>query len=222
MKGYLVNTVTVMLGSFAGIYFGKKIKDEVTEKVFNVLGFITIFLGIKMTLTGKDIIIIVLSLVIGTLAGSLIDLEVKVSSSLEKLKRSFKKEGKIEGFLIASVLFCVGSMTIIGSIKDGLYNDATLIKIKSVMDGFASFVLSSRYGIPVAFSSLTVLVVQGTITISSGYLAGLSQSFISNLDGVGGIIVLSLGFNLLKIKNIKTLDMLPSLVFLPIFSLWLD
>ncbi len=222
MKGYIYNTITVMAGSFIGYYFGKKIGEKVKDEVFNVLGLITIFLGIKMTLLGQDLIIIVLSLVLGTFIGSLINLEDRVFLALDKIRKSFNKEGKIEGFLVASTLFCVGSMTIIGSIKDGLYNDGTIIKIKSVMDGFASIILTAKYGLSVIFSAFTVFFIQGMLTMFSSYLKGLPTSFMANLDGVGGIIVLSIGFNLLNIKKIKTFNMLPAILILPIISLWLS
>lgn len=222
MKGYILNTLTVIFGSLIGFYFGKKINERVKENIFNALGLITIFLGIKMTLMGKNMITIVLSIVIGTFTGSILNLEDNVSAILEKLKIFLGKKGRTDGFLIASTLFCVGSMTIIGSIKDGLYNDATLINIKSIMDGFASILLTAKYGLSVIFSAVTVFLVQGVLTISSEYLKELPQSFVSNLDGVGGIIVLSIGFNLLNIKNIKTFDMLPSLLFLCILSIWLS
>lgn len=222
MKGYVLNTVTVVTGSLFGFYFGKKIKETVKNEIFNALGLITIFLGIKMVLSGNNLILIVLSIVIGTLIGSLLNLEERLSIFTDKIKNFWSSSGKTEGFLFASTLFCVGSMTIIGSIKDGLYDDSTLIKIKSIMDGFASILLTAKYGLSVIFSALTVFVIQGILTHSSVYLKELPTAFISNLDGVGGIIILSIGFNLLNLKKIKTLDMLPSLIVLIILSLWLD
>ncbi len=221
MKGYLLNTITVLFGSLIGVYVGKRISDQIKESVFNALGLITIFIGIKMALQGKDIIIIVLSVVLGTLAGALIGLEDNVSIVVDRVKsRYFPEDSNSQGFIVATTLFCVGSMTIIGSLKDGLYNDPTLIQTKSVMDGFASIILTARYGISVAFSALSVFVIQGGITILSKYLPLFSDRFIHNLDGVGGILILSIGFNLLNITTIKTLDLLPSIIILPVM-LWL-
>jgi uncharacterized membrane protein YqgA involved in biofilm formation len=112
-------------------------------------------------------------------------------------------------------------MTIIGSLKDGLYHDGTLIRTKSVMDGFASFILASRYGPPVAFSAATVLVIQGALTIFSGSLTFLTtQRIMNNIDGVGGIIVLAIGLNLLKLKALKTIDMLPGIILIVLYGLW--
>lgn len=222
MKGYLFNSLLVVTGSVLGLLAGKKIHDEVKEIVFIVLGLVTGFVGIKMSLQGSDIIPMVFALVLGTFAGSIMKLEDRLHGNLNRLNDSFLS-GKydIEGFLVASTLFCVGSMTIIGSLKDGLYNDGMLIKTKSVMDGFASFILASRYGPSVALSAITVLFVQGLLTIFSGVLTFLAtEQMMNNIDGVGGIIVLAIGFNLLKLKTIKTIDMLPSLVLIVLYGLW--
>jgi hypothetical protein len=223
MKGYLFNSLLVAGGSGLGLLVGKKITDTVKNEVFNVLGLITAFVGIKMSLNGSDIIPIVFTLVLGCFAGSALRLEDRLHGQLNRLNESYLS-GKydIEGFLVASTLFCVGSMTIIGSLKDGLYNDGTLIKTKSVLDGFASFVLASRYGPSVAFSAVTILVMQGALTIFSGSLTFLTaQRIMNNIDGVGGIIVFAIGLNLLKLKTIRTIDMLPAIVLIVVYGVWI-
>jgi uncharacterized membrane protein YqgA involved in biofilm formation len=222
MKGYLFNALLVVGGSLLGLLVGRKIHDNVKDAVFNVLGLVTAFVGIKMALNGSDIIPIVFALVIGSFIGSALKLEDRVHGALNSLNDSYLS-GKydIEGFLVASTLFCVGSMTIVGSLKDGLYNDSTLIKTKSVLDGFASFVLASRLGPSVAFSAITIIVIQGILTYSSAFLTMLtSQWMMNNIDGVGGIIILAIGLNLLKLKTIKTIDMLPSLLLVVLYGLW--
>jgi uncharacterized protein len=220
MKGYLFNGLLVVVGSMLGLLVGKKVRDAVKDEVFNALGLVTAFVGIKMSLNGSDIIPIVFSLVLGCFAGSILKLEDRLHGQLNRLNESYLS-GKynIEGFLVASTLFCVGSMTIIGSLKDGLYNDGTLIKTKSVLDGFASFVLASRYGLSVAFSAVTVLVIQGALTLFSGSLTFLTaQQMMNNIDGVGGLIILAIGLNLLKLKTIKTVDMLPSIILIILYG----
>lgn len=222
MKGYLFNTLLVTGGSLLGLFAGRKINDRVKDEVFNVLGMVTVFVGLKMSLNGNDIIPIVFALVIGTFLGSALRLEDRLHGALNNLNNTYLS-GKydIEGFLVASTLFCVGSMTIIGSLKDGLYNDATLIKTKSVLDGFASFVLASRLGPSVAFSAITVLVIQGLLTYSSASLTMLTSPWMmSNIDGVGGIIILAIGLNLLKLKSIKTIDMLPAILLVVLYGIW--
>lgn len=126
-------------------------------------------------------------------------------------------------FLLRARFFCVGSTAIIGSLKDGLYNDSILIKTKSVLDGFASIVLASRYGPSVAFSAISVLLLQGALTIYSTSLTFLTtQRMMNSIDGIGGIIILDIGLNLLKLKTIKTIDMLPSIVLIVLYGLCLD
>ena len=222
MKGYLFNALLVIAGSVLGLLVGRKIQDNVKDEVFNVLGMVTAFMGIKVSLNGSDIVPIVFTLVLGCFAGSALRLEDRLHGQLNRLNESYLS-GKydIEGFLTASTLFCVGSMTIIGSLKDGLYNDGTLIKTKSVLDGFASFVLASHYGPSVAFSAVTVLVIQGALTIFSGSLTFLAAPrMMNNIDGVGGIIILAIGLNLLKLKTIKTIDMLPSIILIMLYGIW--
>ena len=222
MKGYLFNSLLVVIGSMLGMLAGKKVPDGVKDAVFNVLGLVTLYVGIKMSLNGTDVIPSSSRLALGTIAGSALRIEDRTSGALKRLNGAYLS-GKydIEGFLMASTLFCVGSMTIIGSLKDGLSNDGTLIRTKSVMDGFASFILASRYGVSVAFSALTVLVVQGALTIFSGSLTFLTtRSMMNNIDGVGGMIVLAIGLNLLRLKTIKTIDMLPGLVLIVLYGLW--
>jgi len=224
MKGYVFNSLLVAAGSMLGLLAGKRIHDEVKDAVFSVLGLVTVFVGVRMGLNGSDIIPIVFAIVLGTFAGSALKLEDRLHKHLNRLNSSYLAGNyDIDGFLMASTLFCVGSMTIIGSLKDGLYNDGTLIRTKSVMDVFASFILASRYGPSVAFSALSVLVMQGGLTLCSRSLTFLSTPWMmNNVDGVGGIIVIAIGMNLLKLKTIKTLDMLPSLLLIVAYGLWLS
>jgi uncharacterized membrane protein YqgA involved in biofilm formation len=222
MKGYIFNGILVAGGSLIGLFAGKKFHEDNKEAVFSVLGLVTAFVGLKMSMNGSDVIPIVFCLVLGMFTGSVFRIEDRVNDALNGLNHSwFSGKYDTEGFLIASTLFCVGSMTIIGSLKDGLYSDGTLIKTKSVMDGFASFLLASRYGKSVVFSAVTVFAVQGALTLFSGHLTFLtSQRMMNNIDGVGGVIVLAIGLNLLKLKSIKTIDMLPALALIVLYGLW--
>jgi uncharacterized membrane protein YqgA involved in biofilm formation len=222
MKGYVFNSLLVVGGSMLGLVAGNKVRENIKESVFSVLGLVTAFVGLKMSLTGSDIIPIVFCLVLGVFAGSSLRIEDRLNDALNGLNRSwFSGAYNAEGFLITSTLFCVGSMTIIGSLKDGLYNDGTLIKTKAIMDGFASFLLASRYGRSVALSAVTIFSVQGALTLFSGHLSFLASTrMMNNIDGAGGVIVLAIGLNLLKLTSIKTIDMLPALVLIVLYGLW--
>jgi len=221
MKGYILNSIFVLVGSFIGLFLGRHINEKIKNSVFNALGLFTFFIGIKIALSCKDIIPVVFCIVLGTFLGSFFNIEENLSLFLEKLnKKISSSKGNIEGFITASTLFCVGSMTIIGSIKDGLYNDALLIKTKSVMDGFASIILSSKYGVSVVYSVASVFIIQGVLTMFSTQLTVLaSNKMMEYIDGVGGILVLGIAFNLLNLKEIKTLNMLPSLIFIIMYGL---
>jgi uncharacterized membrane protein YqgA involved in biofilm formation len=221
MKGYVFNSLLVAGGSALGLVAGKKVGETTKETVFSVLGLVTLYVGIRMSLHGSEVLPMVFALVLGTFAGSLMRIEERIHGALNGLNTSYLSgEYNIEGFLVASTLFCVGSMTIIGSLKDGLSNDGTLIRTKSVMDGFASFIIASRYGPSVAFSAVTVLVIQGALTVFSDALSFLAtERMMNNIDGVGGIIVLAIGLNLLKLKTIKTIDMLPGLALIVLYGL---
>jgi uncharacterized membrane protein YqgA involved in biofilm formation len=222
MKAYLFNSILVAGGSAAGLVAGRKIGENIKDAVFDVLGLVTAYVGLKMSFNGSDIIPIVFCLVLGSFMGNLIRLEDRVTHFLNRMNAAyFSGRYNTEGFLVASTLFCVGSMTIIGSLKDGLYNDGTIIETKSVMDCFAAMLLASRYGWSVTFSAFTVLVIQGALTVFSEYLTFLApERMMNNIDGVGGIIVLAIGLNLLKIKRIRTVDMLPSLILIVMYGIW--
>ncbi len=222
MKGYILNTILVIAGTITGLFIGKRIDERIKTAVFNALGLITLFVGFKMALSCKDIVPVVFSVVLGTFVGTMAKIEEGVTKLLVGLNERFSQgKASIEGFIAASILFCVGSMTIIGSIKDGLYGDSTLIKTKSVMDGFASVILASRYGMSVMYAAVTVFVIQGALTVFSGTLYFLaSQKMMGFIDGVGGIMVLGIGLNLLNLKSLKTMNMLPSLIIVILYGLW--
>lgn len=224
MKGYILNTFFVLSGSVLGLFIGKKINNNVKDAVFNTLGILTLLIGIKMAISSQDVVALAFCVVLGTFLGTSINIEERITNVLNRLSSNyFNGKTNLEGFIVASTLFCVGSMTIIGSIKDGLYNDTLLIKTKSVMDGFAAIILTSKFGISVIFSALTVFIIQGAVTIFSQHLTTLaSPKMMGFIDGIGGIIVIGIALNLLNLKHIKTLDMLPSLVFIVIYGLWLS
>lgn len=221
MKGFIFNTIFVLIGGSAGLLLEKKIDERVKNTIFDALGLFTLYIGIKMAFSCKDAIPVVFSIVLGTFLGTLFSIEEKVTNFLDKINANFLKgKTNMEGFIVASTLFCIGSMTIIGSLKDGLYHDATLIKTKSIMDGFASLILSSKYGLSVLYSAASVFLIQGGLTLFSTKLTFLSSvKVMEYIDGTGGIIVVAIGLNLLNLKNIKTLNMLPSLLIVFLYSL---
>ncbi|WP_245530541.1 DUF554 domain-containing protein [Pseudothermotoga thermarum] len=211
-----VNTLTVVAGSTIGILIGKSIPDRFRSILFQAVGLTTVGIGVKMTLSTSSFIVVLLALASGALVGELVKLEDKIAS-IGRFSKDPKKFSA--GFVAASTLFLVGPMTIIGSIQAGLINDGTLIYVKSTLDFISSIVLASLYGLGVLFSALAVFVVQGSLVLFASKLGFLTESaYLSNLTGVGGLIVVAIGIRLLELKDVKTGNLLPALAFSPLFD----
>jgi uncharacterized membrane protein YqgA involved in biofilm formation len=231
MTGTLINMVTVLIGGTLGLIVGGRLPDRARETVIAALGLFTIAVGIMLFIEGvqvegEQVLIPLLSLLIGGLLGEWWRLEDRLKSLGAALEARFaggsgtvtEENRFIRGFLTASLLFCIGPLTIIGSIQDGLTGNYELLAIKSVLDGFAAMALASSFGIGVLFSVLVVLVVQGGISL----LASQAQLFftevmIAELTVVGGVLLLGLAISaLLELRPIRTANLLPALLVSPL------
>jgi len=222
MKGTLVNTATVILGSSVGLLVGVRLPEKINTIVMHALGLATLLIGFKMAFKTENILLVIGSLAIGGIIGEILKLE----EGLEKLGDFIKKKVKSEsgsfvlGFVTSSLVFCLGPMTIVGSIQDGVSGDASVLYAKSLLDGFASMVFASSLGVGVLFSSLTVLLFQGSLTILGSRLSFLLRPAILNeLTATGGLIVVGIGIYLLGIKKIKVGNFLPALAVVVILAL---
>ena len=216
MKGTLVNTATVMVGSGIGLWVGHRLPENIKRIVLQAMGLVTILLGIQMALKTESVLILIGSLVLGGITGELLKIEEALEKVGEYLKRRVKSESSnfVLGFVSASLLFCVGPMTIVGSLEDGMSGKADLLYIKSVLDGFASLILSSSLGIGVLFSFLTVLFFQGSLTLLGGQLQFLlRENIINEMSAAGGLLIVGIGLQLLEIKKIKVANLLPTLLY---------
>lgn len=221
MNGTIVNVVTVLIGSSLGILLKSKLPQKLIKTVFQALGLFTLALGFMMALKANDLLVIVFSLVFGAIIGESIDLEKKTDVLTNKLKRKIKVKDErfTEGLLTAFLLFCMGSMTILGAFDEGMKGDDTLLVTKAVMDGFAAMALASAFGIGVAFSAIPLLIYQGGLTLFAGYLGTFfSEAMITELTAVGGILLIGLGINILEIKKIKIFNIIPALVLVVLFT----
>ena len=214
------------MGSLFGLLFSRRITDRFKTVIYVGIGMFTLVIGVMMALETTRILFVGLSIVIGGLLGSWWKVEGGILRMGEFLQARFEKREGGEGntfalgFLNASILFCVGSMTIVGSFRAGAEGNLDLILTKSVMDGFMAILLTAAMGIGVAFSILTILVYQGGLTLLAGLIAPyVSELVLSELSGTGGILVMMIGFNLLKLKEIKTGDFLPALLVILVFVL---
>ncbi len=222
MLGTIINTVTVLAGSSAGLLLGKKIGESGKDTVFQVVGLFTFYLGISMALETRNPIGLILGLLTGTLLGERLGLEETLEGAAERLRQRIGGDSNfVEGLMTAFLTFCVGPMTIIGSIRDGM-GDPSIIMAKSVMDGFASMAYAAALGPGVVFSSIPLFLFQGSLSIVGSLIgASLPEAAIGDLTGAGGVILLGLALNLLKVRRIKVGNMLPSLLMAPLISvLW--
>ncbi|NDL67766.1 DUF554 domain-containing protein [Anaerotalea alkaliphila] len=215
MIGTFVNVGTVVAGSLIGLLLHARLSERVTKIAFQAIGLFTLMLGLQMALQVQNVLVMIFALIIGSVSGELLDVEAGFNKAGDQVKRIFKSSHDrfTEGIVTAFLLFCMGSLTILGAIQEGTGHAPTLLLTKSIMDGFASIALSSTLGIGVLFSAIPLLVYQGGLTLFAGLLENvLDEAFIQEVVACGGILLMGLGFNLLEIKRIKVANMLPSLL----------
>ena len=220
--GSIVNALTVIVGSTIGLITGNKLPDRFKGIIFQAVGLATLVLGMQMAFEVKDFVIFIFSLIFGAIIGEAIHLETRMEQLSEWLKARvrIKNERFTEGLITAFLIFCVGSMTFVGAINEGLTGDRTLILSKSVLDGFTSMVLASVYGVGVLFSVIPLFLVQSSLTLlATPFQAFFTELLIAQLTAVGGALILAIGFNLLEIKKIKTMNLLPGLLVVVILTL---
>ena len=229
MVGTLVNTAAVIAGSAAGLLVGRRLPERMVGIVFQALGLVTIAIGITMALDMQNMLLAVVSLVMGAVIGEWIGIDKyleRFSGWLHRTSGGAKNgdtaasSGRFtEGFVTATMLFCIGSMSILGSIEDGMGQTPTLLYTKSIMDATSSLILASTLGIGVMFASVSVLVYQGGLTLLAAFVMRfMTEPMIADMTGVGGILIIGLGINLLKLKEVNVVNMLPSLLIVVLLS----
>jgi hypothetical protein len=229
MTGTLLNVATVLLGGALGLFFGARLSDHLKSTVVSGMGLFTAALGVQMFFKTENALIVLGALLIGALLGEWWKIEDHLQNLGHTLEQRFMPDPQpgaasrfVRGFLTASLLFCVGPMTILGSIQDGLSGDYNLLAVKSVLDGFASLAFASTLGPGVLFSSLVVLIYQGGISLLAAQLNTLiSPAMMNEMTAAGGVILLGLALSsLLEIKRIRMGNFLPALAIAPLL-VWL-
>lgn len=225
MVGTLANAGAIVAGSVIGIVIHSRLPQKMIDIVFQGIGLFTLAIGISMSLHAQSMVLVVVSIVSGGVIGQIFDIDKYVQRLGKGLQAKYsKKDTKTgdrfsEGFVTASVLFCVGSMSILGAIEDGMGNTPNLLYTKSIMDGISAIALASSFGVAIAFSSVPVLIYQGGLTLFAAFIMRyMSDSMTENMTAVGGIILIGLAINILKIKEISVTNMLPSLVIIVLLS----
>jgi len=221
MLGTIVNVIAIILGSILGILIKSRLPERVNKIIFQVIGLFTITLGLTMAIKTNNFLIVAFSLIIGSVIGEIIDIENYLERLSDKLKNTLKNSSDkfSEGFVTATLIYCIGPMAILGSIEEDLGNSPNLLFAKSVLDGVASIALSSALGIGVMFSAIPLLLYQGGLTLFANYVSNyLGDALIFELSAVGGILLLGLGMNIAEIKKFKVVNMLPSLLVVVMLS----
>lgn len=220
--GVIVNTGTVLAGSLLGLLFKKGIPEKVSRAVMIALGLFTLYIGVDGALGTQSPLIVVASLVLGTIVGTLLDIDGAINRLGLWAERKFKRgDGETvsiaEGFMTASLLFCVGAMTVNGAIEAGVKGVNTLFFTKALMDLVSSAMLASGLGFGVLLSAVFVLVFQGLLVLLAGWIAPvLTPAAIAEMTAAGSLIMVALGLNLLGVTKIKVADYLPAIVFAPV------
>jgi len=219
--GVIINTVAVIIGSIIGLMLKKGVPKKFTDAVMLGIGLCTIYIGISGTLKGKNTLILIISIVIGAIIGTWLDIDKKINDFGDLIGRKFKSPSEsvsfAEGFVTASLLFCIGPMTIVGSLNAGLSGDNEMIYTKSVLDFISSTMLSVSLGIGVLCSASFVFLFQGSIVLLSQFLQPiLSDSAIAEITCAGSLMIIALGLNLIGLTKIKVANYLPAIFVSPV------
>ncbi len=217
ITGTLINVAAVIVGGVLGLLFRSRLPERITHTFFQAIGLFTLFLGFSMSLKTSNPLLLVFSLILGALVGSLLRMQDRMESLGNQIQKRLKLKGGqfSEGMVTAFLMFCMGSMTILGAIEEGLGNEPKLLMIKSLMDGFSSIALVAALGVGVIFSAIPLLIYQGGLTLLAAWVGeAMSSVMIDELTATGGILLIGLGITILGIKKIEVLNLIPALIFI--------
>jgi len=225
MLGVLVNAGAILVGSLVGLLVNKGIPKRFSSAIMTALGLCTIYIGISGALQINNLIVLAVSLVLGVAAGTALKLDDRLNALGKKLEDRFSSSGGdsdkpslAQGFVSGSILFCVGAMAIVGSINSGLLGDHSVVYAKSTLDLVASAMLAVSLGIGVIFSAASVLIYQGLLVLLAQLLRPVldNPALLAELGGVGSLIIVALGLNLIGVSKVKVADFLPAIILAPV------
>lgn len=225
MTGTFINVAAILIGGTIGLLFGSRIPEAFKNTVIAGMGIFTAAMGMGMFLESENQLIVLGALIIGALVGEWIGIEDKLQALGQTLEKRFSRESEtgssskfVRGFMVSSLLFCIGPIAIIGSIQDGLSGDYNLLAVKSTLDGFASIAFASTLGVGVLFSSVIILIYQGGVSLLANQLnAIVTDPMMAEMTATGGILLIGVAVsNLLEIKKIRVGNFLPALVAAPL------
>ena len=217
-RGTILNTITVIVGSLIGLAIGNALPGDAQTLVQNSFGFITMLIGISMFLKGKNVLITLIAVALGGICGMVLGITAGLDWIAVQLKTFAPGESQFnEGLITATILYCIGPMTLLGCLQDALERKIELLSIKSMLDGITSIFFAATMGIGVLFSAIIVLVFQGLLTLLAGFLRPMAKKpeYLDEISAVGGVMMVSIGLGLAGIKNFPTEQLLPALFFAP-------
>lgn len=217
MLGTVINSLSILVGGLVGSLFRNKMSDTYSETIRKALGLCVIIIGLKGALEINSILLLIISLTLGTLIGEIVKIEKGIENVGDWLEKKFSNQnGLSNGFVTASLVFCIGAMSIMGSLESGLSHNYSILYAKSLLDGIFAIIFSSTLGIGVCLSAVSVFIYQGTITLTASLMKPfLTASVINEMSAVGGLLIVAIGLNMLDIKRIKVGNMLPA-IFIPL------
>lgn len=229
MVGTLINAGAIVAGSTIGLLAHSKMPERISKMTFYAMGLFTLVIGIQMALKTQEIVLMIFSLVTGTIVGEWCDIDKRLQNLANKFKRkkhvknTNTNENVTNGVIGVFLLFCMGSMSILGAIEDGTGQEPKLLMAKSVLDGFSSIAFAATMGWAVILAIIPLILYQGSITLFASFITKyLGDALIVELTAVGGLLLIGLALSLLDIKHIRISNMLPSLVFVVVFGLLLE
>ena len=226
MKGTIVNSAAIVLGCSIGFFLKSKFPEKIRKIIIQALGLSSLLIGMQMALKTDNILLVIFSLVVGGIIGEILKIEESLERLGNKLKSKFSNntssERFVEGFITATLLYCVGSMAIVGALKEGLSGNPDILYAKSLLDGITSIAFTAAMGIGVLFSAIPTFLYQGGITILARVIKDfLTPEMISEVTAVGGVLVLGIGFSLLEIKKIRVGNFLPAILIAVLLDIFI-
>lgn len=219
LYGTVINGLTIIIGSVLGLFF-TNIQDRYKETVIHGVSLVVIIIGLQMALTVDKIIIVLISLLIGALIGELFNLEIKINNFARRLTSHLQTKNNddvAQAFITSTLIFAVGAMAIVGALDSGVRGDHEILITKAIIDGFTALVLTTTLGYGVIFSAISVILYQGSIALLATQIEKIVPEYllhglITQITAVGGLLILAIGLNLLKVTNIRISNLLPALI----------
>lgn len=222
--GTLINVATIVAGTGAGLLLGGRLPERVRTTVLQAVGLAVVALGLSNALETRNLIFPLVAVVVGGIVGELLRIEDRLESAGRRIRRRVERgraedgpSSFVEGFVAATLLFCVGPLAILGSIDDGLNGNVDVLVVKAALDGLVSLIFASTLGWGVGFSALSVAIYQGTLTVLAGQADSvLTDRMTTELTAAGGLLIVGIGLRLLDIKAVRVASLLPALAMVPV------